>query len=47
MNLAQRLMAIDESELTIELLTTIEECDVPDMSVGDGKRKNPIGFCVA
>lgn len=47
MNLAQRLMAMDESELTTELLTTIEECDVPDMNVGDSKRKSPIGFCVA
>ena len=31
MNLAERLLQFDESEITEELLTTIEECDIPKM----------------
>ena len=29
MNLAERIMKLKESEITTELITTIEECDIP------------------
>ncbi len=32
MNLAERILQFKESEITTELITTIEECDIPDMS---------------
>ena len=32
MNLAERLLQFKESEITIELITTIEECDIPNLS---------------
>lgn len=44
MNLAQRIYMLEEAKLTTELITTIEECDVPEMSVKEQSRKNPIGF---
>lgn len=47
MNLAERLSTMTESELTTELITTIEEQDIPDMSDKKYEGKNPIGFCVA
>lgn len=45
MNQAERLSQLDESELTEELMTTIEECDIPEPDVKKDKKK-PIGFCV-
>ncbi len=50
MNLAQRLSELGESELTTELLTTVEVQDIPDMSDNKYNKyegKNPIGFCIA
>lgn len=32
MNLAERILQFKESEITTELITTIEECDIPDFS---------------
>lgn len=32
MNLAERVMEFGESEITTELITTIEECDIPELS---------------
>ena len=32
MNLAERILQFKESEITAELITTIEECDIPDLS---------------
>jgi len=46
MNLAQRLYGLDESDLTEALLSTIEECDIPE-SYNNNSHKKPIGFCVA
>ncbi|MDD6071425.1 MAG: AAA family ATPase, partial [Clostridiales bacterium] len=31
MNLAERILQFKESEITAELITTIEECDIPDL----------------
>lgn len=31
MNLAERILQFKESEITTELITTIEECDIPDL----------------
>lgn len=31
MNLAERILQFKESEITVELITTIEECDIPDL----------------
>lgn len=44
MNLAERLLQFDESEITEELLTTIEECDIPKMQEKKIEKRNPIGF---
>ena len=47
MNLAQRLYELDKTEITTELLTTIEECDIPENSESKkNTKKNPIGFRV-
>ena len=32
MNLAERILQFKESEITAELITTIEECDIPALS---------------
>lgn len=47
MNLAQRLYGLDESELTEALLSTIEECDIPESYNNKNSHKKPIGFSVA
>lgn len=46
MNLAERLLNLDESEITDRLLTNIEECDIPDYKLNYSKEINKIGFCV-
>ena len=45
MNLAERLLQFDESEITEQLLTSIEECDIPEVETRKPEKKNPIGFC--
>lgn len=44
MNLAERLMKLRESEITKELITTIEVCDIPDLSTRKRPEKRKIGF---
>lgn len=44
MNLAERLSQMDESEITVQMLTTIEEYDIPEIEVRSNL-KNQIGFC--
>lgn len=34
MNLAVRILQFRESKLAAELITTIEECDIPALSIG-------------
>ena len=43
MNLAERILQFKESEITTELITTIEECDIPDLSTRN-KTIRQIGF---
>lgn len=43
MNLAERLLQHNEPEITKEMITTIEECDIPNPSTGKGVVKR-IGF---
>ncbi len=38
MNLSERIMGLNESELTTELITSIEECDIPEIS----RKKNKV-----
>lgn len=45
MNLAQRLEQLDESEITKQLITTIEEIDIPNADVIVHHEKRIIGFC--
>ena len=47
MNLAERLLSLDESEITEQLLTTIEECDIPEVKLKKTEKKNTIGFCIS
>ena len=44
MNLAERLMDLKESEITKELLTTIEVCDIPELSREGHSRIRQMGF---
>ena len=43
MNLAERILQFKESEITTELITTIEECDIPDLCTRN-KIIRQIGF---
>ena len=43
MNQANRLIGLPIDELSVEDLTTIDECDIPDF-VPENKTKNRIGF---
>ena len=43
MNLANRVVQLPESEITPEIITTIEECDVPDFKPEAGAKRR-IGF---
>ena len=43
MNLAERILQFKKSEITTELITTIEECDIPDLSTRN-KTIRQIGF---
>ncbi|MCH5257668.1 MAG: AAA family ATPase [Lachnospiraceae bacterium] len=47
MNLAERVSQLDESTITTELITTIEERDIPESDVEKHPKKKQIGFCVA
>jgi SpoVK/Ycf46/Vps4 family AAA+-type ATPase len=46
MNLAERLLHLDENEITTELVTTIEECDIPELEEDRSETKSHIGFMV-
>lgn len=46
MNLAKRIVGVDESEITTKLITTIKEQDIPEPSAKKQQKKK-IGFCVA
>ncbi len=44
MNLADRVMKVDESEITTELITTIDACDVPEVKRETETGKVKVGF---
>lgn len=47
MNLAERIAGLEESEITSELITIIQEGDIPELEAGKEQKKGRIGFCVA
>ena len=44
MNLADRVSGRDEAERTLEYITTIEECDIPDVNTEALSGKIKMGF---
>ena len=44
MNLAERICQMDETEITTEVLTTIEESDIPDVPLEERRQIKKIGF---
>lgn len=46
MNLAERMAQLDESEITTQLITTIEECDIPKPEEKNLHEKKQIGFAI-
>lgn len=46
MNLAERVLQLKEEELTKEVLTTVEECDIPEVVGKESGKKQTIGFAV-
>lgn len=44
MNLAERICQMDETEITAEVLTTIEESDIPDVPLEERRQIKKIGF---
>ncbi len=46
MNLAERIMKLKESEITADLISTIEDCDIQSHEVNKHKKLERIGFAV-
>lgn len=44
MNLAERICQMDETEITTEMLTTIDESDIPDVPLEERREIKKIGF---
>lgn len=44
MNLAERILKLEEAKITTELLSTIEACDIPELCENNLPVKKPIGF---
>ena len=44
MNLAERISQMDETEITTEVLTIIEESDIPDVPLEERRQIKKIGF---
>lgn len=44
MNLAERICQMDETEITIEVLTTLEESDIPAIPMETKRQLKKIGF---
>ena len=45
MNIAERVYKLKKSDITTEMITTIEECDVPEYNEEDKDDFKKIGFC--
>ena len=46
MNLAERIAQLDESEITTQMVTTIDECDIPEPDAKRLHKKKQIGFSI-
>lgn len=46
MNLAERVAGLDESMITTELISTIEEEDIPEAETEKEQKRKQMGFCV-
>ena len=44
MNLAERIMALGEKKIDTQLITTIDESDIPEVPVRDDRLMRKIGF---
>ena len=47
MNLAERIMQLNEAEISEKMLTTIEEVDIPEYRERREKNKKAIGFSIS
>ena len=47
MDLAERVSQLKEEDITMKLITTLEECDIPEMSIKDEPEMKKIGFAVS
>jgi len=45
MNIAERVYKLKKSEITTEMITTIEECDVPEYDEDQNANNKKLGFC--
>ena len=46
MNLAERILQLRENEITTQLITTIDDIDIPELCTKKQLKMNQIGFCV-
>lgn len=46
MNLAERVSRLCESDITTQIITTLEESDIPEPETMKRHEKKRIGFCV-
>lgn len=46
MNLTERIAQLDEAEITIQMVTTIDECDIPEPDAKRLHKKKQIGFSI-
>ena len=44
MNLAERIISLGEKEIDTQLITTIDESDIPEVPVRDDRLMRKIGF---
>ena len=45
MNIAERVYKLKKSDITTEMITTIEECDVPEYDEEQNANNKKLGFC--
>lgn len=46
MNLAERILQLRENDITTQLITTIDDIDIPELCTKKQLKMNQIGFCV-
>lgn len=47
MNLAERVLQLNETDLTISLITTLEKCDIPKIPSMAKTEMKKIGFVIS